>query len=90
MVAGVSEPAQARSAVLRSLREAEAYTESLASLRLRVGDAISAVSAEIGGTATRADRQVMTELGAAWAELDGLIGGVRRAVVEGRRYAESL
>ena len=53
-------------------------------------EAVGAVTGEIGGTASSADRRAVAELQTAVAELDGLIDGVRRAVVDGRRYAESL
>ena len=79
-----------KAALQRSLRDAEAYVDSLSTLRRQVAEAVGAVTGEIGGSASAADRRAVAELQTAVAELDGLIDGVRRAVVDGRRYAESL
>ncbi len=79
-----------KAAVLRSLRDAEAYVESLAALRRQVHAEVAVVTREAGGSASGTDRRAVAELHAAVAELDGLIGGVRRAVADGRRFADAL
>jgi hypothetical protein len=89
-VCRVSQPIIVKAAVLKALRDAETYLDSLATLRRQVEEEVGAVTAEIGGTASAADVRAVAQLQASIDELDTVIGLVRAAVADGRRFAESL
>ena len=89
-VCRVSQPILVKAAVLKALRDAETYLDSLATLRRQVEEEVGAVTAEIGGTASAADVRAVAQLQASIDELDTVIGLVRAAVADGRRFAESL
>ena len=89
-VSEVSESILVKAAVLKALRDAEVYLDSLATLRRQVEEEVSAVTAEIGGSATASDVRAVAQLRASIEELDRVIGLVRNAVTDGQRFAESL
>lgn len=83
-------PAAAKAVLLGRLRRAEEQAESLARLKDQIHEAIAQVDTAISGSATGIDRHALAELQANLDELDRLVRTMRAAVVEGRRFADSL
>ena len=86
----MSTPAAAKAVLLGRLRRAEEQAESLARLKEQIREAVAQVDMAISGSATGVDRRALAELQANLDELDRLVRTMRAAVLEGRRFAESL
>jgi transposase len=86
----VSTPAAAKAVLLTRLRRAEQQVEALSQLKEQINEAIGQVDTAISGSVTGIDRQALAQLQANLDELDRLVRSMRAAVVEGRRFADSL
>lgn len=86
----MSELSQLKSRIDSLAQQAKSTGGQLAAFRTRFGQAVSEVSATIGGSAQRKDQEVIAQLSDAQQKVDAAVAALEAAARTARAYGQSL